>query len=62
VPGLPAFVQVPKKSQGEPTVMAVLPVAGTYITQHALTGMWEIEVILDGKSITKAKFQLHEPD
>jgi hypothetical protein len=61
LPGLPPNVQIPKKSQGEPTVFRVLPVGGTWITQHTLTGMWEVEVLLDGKSITKAKFQLHEP-
>jgi hypothetical protein len=62
LPGLPANVQIPKQSQGDPTVFAVLPVGGTWITQHTLTGMWEVEVFLDGQSMTKAKFQLHEPD
>ena len=62
LPGLPPNVQIPKQSQGDPTVFAVLPVGGTWITQHTLTGMWEVEVLLDGQSITKAKFQLHEPD
>ena len=62
LPGLPANVQMPKQNQGDPTVFAVLPVGGTWITQHTLTGMWEIEVILDGKSITKAKFKLQERD
>jgi len=62
LPGLAPHVQIPKQSQGEPTVTSVLPVAGTWITQHTLTGIWQVEVFLDGQSITKAQFELQEPE
>ncbi len=54
-------VQVAKDSRGEPTVVSVLPVAGTFITQHFLVGTWTVEVILDGQSITRVSFTLRPP-
>ncbi len=51
-------VQVAVRSRGEPTVVNVLPVAGTFITQHGLTGNWRVEVFLDGEFISQAQFTL----
>lgn len=45
-------------SRGEPVVVQVLPVAGTFITQHSLLGTWKVEVFLDGRLITRASFTL----
>jgi hypothetical protein len=38
--------------------MSVLPVAGTYITQHSLFGKWTVQVLLDGNLATQADFIL----
>ena len=62
-PGLPgsAEVEVAGRSHnvkeawrgggGETIVLAVLPVAGTFITQHNLVGRWTVKVSLDGQII-----------
>jgi hypothetical protein len=39
---------------GSPTVQAVLPVAGTWIQQHATVGAWTVDVYLDDKLITSS--------
>lgn len=54
-------VQIAKLSQGEPTVVSALPVGGTFITQHFLTGTWAVEVYLDGAPVTQAPFVLRPP-
>ncbi len=45
-------------SQGEPVAVAVLPVAGTFITQRFLLGTWTVAVFLDDQFITQADFTL----
>ena len=45
-------------SRGEPVVVQVLPVAGTFITQHSLLGTWAVEANLDGRPVTRASFTL----
>lgn len=35
-------------SRGDSTVLTVLPVAGTYISQRNLAGTWQVRVLLDG--------------
>ncbi len=45
-------------SRGEPVVVQVLPVAGTFITQHSLHGTWSVEVFLDDRLITRGTFTL----
>jgi hypothetical protein len=45
-------------SPGTASTTQALPVAGTGISQHALTGMWQITVILDGKPIASQNVQL----
>ena len=40
-----------KAGEGETAVMAVLPVAGTFITEHNLVGRWTVKVALDEQLI-----------
>ncbi|GEM_PF-5990237 len=47
-------VQVATRSRGEPTVITVVPVAGTHITQRSLDGVWVIELLLNGKPVGRA--------
>ena len=47
-------------SRGEPTVVAVLPVAGSNITQRSLSGNWTVELILDGKLMARANLVLRQ--
>jgi hypothetical protein len=54
-------IQTARRSRGEPTVISTLPVAGTLITQHSLTGTWQVQVYLDGRLITEASFILQAP-
>jgi hypothetical protein len=43
---------------GESMVVAALPVAGTYISQYHLAGLWTVQVALDGKGVTQDNFDL----
>ncbi len=45
-------------SRGDPSVITVLPVAGTFITQHNLSGTWTVKVLLDDKPVLSAQFTL----
>jgi hypothetical protein len=47
-------------NKGESLLVAPLPVAGTYITQHNLTGEWKVEISLDGRSVDQDHFVLRE--
>ena len=40
-------------------VVATLPVAGTYITQHNLAGLWTVKISLNGKPVNEDHFVLH---
>ena len=44
---------------GETVVVATLPVAGTYITQHNLNGLWTVKISLNGKPVNEDHFVLH---
>ena len=44
---------------GETVVVATLPVAGTYITQHNLAGLWTVKISLNGKPVDEDHFILH---
>jgi hypothetical protein len=61
----PGAVAVPDEyltsSQGVPTVVTSLPVAGTYITQRNLFGTWTVRVLLDGKPVASSQFTLKAP-
>src|SRR5437773_730949 len=45
--------------KGESVVVATLPVAGTYITQHNLTGLWTVKISLNGRPVDEDHFVLH---
>jgi hypothetical protein len=40
-------------------LVATLPVAGTYITQHDLAGFWKVEISLNGQPVDSDHFVLH---
>jgi hypothetical protein len=44
---------------GETVLVATLPVAGTYITQHNLTGFWKVQISLNGQRVDSDHFVLH---
>ena len=44
---------------GETVLVATLPVAGTYITQHNLAGYWTVEISLNGRPVDSDHFVLH---
>jgi hypothetical protein len=48
--------QITGTPEGSATVMSVMPVAGTWITQRQFTGTWEVDVLLDGRLITSKQF------
>ena len=45
--------------QGETVLVATLPVAGTYITQHDLAGYWTVKISLNGRPVDQDHFILH---
>ena len=47
-------------NKGETLLVATLPVAGTYISQHNLAGEWKIEIALDGRTVDQDYFVLRE--
>ena len=46
------------KSRGDASVLTVLPVAGTYITQRNLSGAWRVRVLLDDRVALESEFML----
>lgn len=49
-----------KFGEGETEVLAVLPVAGTYITQYNLSGRWTVKVSLDNQLIDQERVMLKQ--
>jgi hypothetical protein len=47
------------RGKGETVLVASLPVAGTYITQHNLAGRWTVEISLNGQPVDQDHFTLH---
>jgi hypothetical protein len=58
VPGSKVQEKYLTTSRGVPTVVSVLPVEGTYITQRSLTGDWGVRVLLDGREVSFSRFTL----
>src|SRR6266478_4486999 len=52
------------KSRGDSSVLTVLPVGGTYITQRNLSGTWRVRVLLDDRLALESEFTLvsRQPD
>jgi hypothetical protein len=46
------------KSRGDSSLLTVLPVGGTYITQRNLTGTWRVRVLLDDRLALESAFTL----
>ena len=46
------------KSRGDSSVLTVLPVGGTYITQRNLSGTWRVRVLLDDRLALASEFTL----
>jgi hypothetical protein len=47
-------------ANGETLVTAMLPVAGTFITQYTLAGLWTVQVSLNGQPVTRDNFELFQ--
>lgn len=47
-----------KDGAGKTLVLARLPVAGTFITQHTLVGLWTVEVFLSDQPVGQGHFIL----
>jgi hypothetical protein len=45
--------------KGETVLVATIPVAGTYITQHNLAGFWKVKISLNGRPVDQDHFILH---
>jgi hypothetical protein len=59
--GIPSLLM---KSRGDSSILTVLPVGGTYITQRNLSGPWRVRVLLDDRLALESTFTLtppHEP-
>jgi hypothetical protein len=59
--GIPSLLM---KSRGDSSILTVLPVGGTYITQRNLSGAWRVRVLLDDRRALESTFTLtppHEP-
>jgi hypothetical protein len=46
------------KSRGDSSILTVLPVGGTYITQRNLSGTWRVRVLLDDRLAFESEFTL----
>jgi len=53
--GIPSLLM---KSRGDSSVLTVLPVGGTYITQRNLSGTWRVRVLLDDRLALESAFTL----
>ena len=53
--GIPSLLM---SSRGDSSILAVLPVAGTYITQRNLSGTWRVRVLLDDRFVLESSFTL----
>jgi hypothetical protein len=53
--GIPSLLM---KSRGDSSILTVLPVGGTYITQRNLGGTWHVRVLLDDRLVLESAFTL----
>jgi hypothetical protein len=53
--GIPTLLM---KSRGDSSILTVLPVGGTYITQRNLSGTWRVRVFLDDRLALESEFTL----
>ena len=53
--GIPSLLMM---SRGDSSILTVLPVGGTYITQRNLSGTWRVRVLLDDRLVLESPFTL----
>jgi hypothetical protein len=53
--GIPSLLM---KNRGDSSILTVLPVGGTYITQRNLSGIWRVRVLLDDRLALESAFTL----
>ena len=53
--GIPSLLM---KSRGDSSILTVLPVGGTFITQRNLSGIWRVRVSLDDRLALQSAFTL----
>jgi len=53
--GIPTLLM---KSRGDSSILTVLPVGGTYITQRNLSGTWRVRVLMDDRLAPESEFTL----
>ena len=53
--GIPTLLM---KSRGDSSVLTVLPVGGTHITQRNLSGTWRVRVLLDDRLALESEFTI----
>jgi hypothetical protein len=53
--GIPTLLM---KSRGDSSILTVLPVSGTYISQRNLSGTWRVRVLLDDRLALASEFTL----
>jgi hypothetical protein len=53
--GIPTLLM---KSRGDSSILTVLPIGGTYITQRSLSGTWRVHVLLDDRLALESEFTL----
>jgi hypothetical protein len=56
--GIPSLLM---KTRGDSSILTVLPVAGTFITQRNLSGTWGVRVLLDDRLALQSVFTLTSP-
>jgi hypothetical protein len=56
--GIPSLLM---KSRGDSSILTVLPVGGTFITQRNLSGTWGVRVLLDDRLVLQSAFTLMPP-
>jgi hypothetical protein len=56
--GIPSLLM---KSRGDSSILTVLPVSGTFITQRNLCGTWSVRVLLDDRLVLQSVFTLTSP-
>jgi len=56
--GIPSLLM---KSRGNSSILTVLPVGGTYVTQRNLSGTWRVRVLLDDRLALESAFTLTPP-
>jgi hypothetical protein len=56
--GIPSLLM---KTRGDSSILTVLPVGGTFITQRNLSGTWGVRVFLDDRLMLQSAFTLTSP-